>query len=38
MIDLGPGPGERGGTLVYAGPPAGATKCEESLTGRALKV
>ncbi len=33
MLELGPGAGENGGRLVYAGPPAGAT---ESLTGQYL--
>jgi excinuclease ABC subunit A len=33
MLELGPGAGERGGRLVYAGPPAGAT---DSLTGQYL--
>jgi excinuclease ABC subunit A len=33
MLELGPGAGEHGGRLVYAGPPAGAT---ESLTGQYL--
>ena len=33
MLELGPGAGERGGQVVYAGPVAGAT---ESLTGQYL--
>jgi excinuclease ABC subunit A len=33
MLELGPGAGERGGSVVYAGPVAGA---EESLTGQYL--
>ena len=37
VIDLGPGAGERGGRLLYAGPPAGLHAVEESLTARALE-
>ena len=37
IIDLGPEGGERGGEVVYAGPPAGITACRRSHTGRMLK-
>lgn len=37
IIDLGPGAGEKGGRLVYEGPPEGLTANEESLTGKALR-
>ncbi|WP_300668800.1 excinuclease ABC subunit UvrA [Desulfoluna sp.] len=33
LIDMGPAAGIRGGHVVYSGPPAGITACEESLTG-----
>lgn len=36
VIDLGPGPGEDGGRIVFAGPPAGLRSCRDSATGRAL--
>ncbi len=36
VIDLGPGAGDRGGRVVYAGPPAGLPAVAESLTGRHL--
>ncbi len=36
MIDLGPGGGDDGGRLVYAGPPDGAGEIGESKTGKAL--
>jgi excinuclease ABC subunit A len=36
MIDMGPEAGDGGGTLVYAGAPAGAKKVKESITGRFL--
>ncbi|TDX00277.1 excinuclease ABC subunit UvrA [Dinghuibacter silviterrae] len=36
LIDLGPGAGDEGGSLVYAGPPAGAKKVAGSLTGKFL--
>ena len=32
LIDMGPGPGERGGEIVYAGPPAGIASAAASLT------
>ncbi len=35
-IDLGPGAGEEGGTVVYQGPPAGLLESEESVTGAYL--
>ena len=36
VIDLGPEAGDGGGSLVYAGVPAGLKKCRESFTGRFL--
>ena len=36
LIDLGPGPGEHGGELVYAGPPSGASAVAASRTGAHL--
>ena len=36
LIDLGPGAGDEGGNLVYAGAPAGAKKVAASLTGKFL--
>lgn len=36
LIDLGPGAGDEGGSLVYAGPPPGAKKIAASLTGKFL--
>lgn len=36
MIDLGPGGGDAGGQLVYAGVPSGAKANKESVTGRFL--
>ena len=36
MIDMGPGGGEAGGKIVYAGTPAGAKGCARSITGRYL--
>lgn len=33
LVDLGPGAGERGGRVVYAGPPAGIHDAADSLTG-----
>lgn len=33
VIDMGPGGGERGGEIVYQGPPAGLASCPQSLTG-----
>jgi excinuclease ABC subunit A len=37
VIDLGPGAGESGGRLLYAGPPEALTEAAESITGRALR-
>jgi excinuclease ABC subunit A len=37
IIDLGPGAGERGGRIVYAGPAEGLARCEASLTGAYLR-
>ena len=36
VIDLGPGAGEHGGSLLYAGPRADLTKSRESLTAKYL--
>ncbi|MEJ2131459.1 MAG: excinuclease ABC subunit A, partial [Gammaproteobacteria bacterium] len=36
LLDLGPGPGARGGEVVYFGPPSGIAKARRSLTGRYL--
>ncbi len=36
VVDLGPGAGERGGRVVYAGPVAGLKGCRESVTGAYL--
>ncbi|HUT31994.1 MAG TPA: excinuclease ABC subunit UvrA [Planctomycetota bacterium] len=37
VIDLGPGGGDAGGTLVAEGPPAAIATCERSVTGQFLK-
>ena len=37
IIDLGPEGGERGGYLVFSGPPEELVKCDKSYTGRFLK-
>ena len=36
IIDMGPGPGERGGEVVFNGPPEALVKAEYSLTGQYL--
>ena len=36
VIDMGPGPGAKGGEVVFAGPPEALIEAEESLTGRYL--
>jgi excinuclease ABC subunit A len=36
IIDMGPGPGERGGEVVFTGPPYELVKAEHSLTGQYL--
>lgn len=36
VIELGPGGGDKGGRLLYAGPPAGLLSSPESVTGRFL--
>ncbi|MBF0503757.1 MAG: excinuclease ABC subunit UvrA [Candidatus Omnitrophica bacterium] len=36
VIDLGPGAGEQGGRVIYAGGVKGLTQCPDSLTGRYL--
>lgn len=37
VIDMGPGGGDAGGEIVFAGTPLDLEKCEKSLTGRCLK-
>ncbi|MBL8013227.1 MAG: excinuclease ABC subunit UvrA, partial [Candidatus Omnitrophica bacterium] len=37
VIDLGPGAGEHGGKVLYAGEVSGIVDCQESLTGKYLK-
>jgi excinuclease ABC subunit A len=36
VIDMGPGPGERGGRVVFTGPPDAVMKADHSLTGQYL--
>src|SRR4029077_5750405 len=36
VIDVGPGAGENGGEVIYAGSVSGLIRCKESLTGRYL--
>jgi excinuclease ABC subunit A len=36
IIDLGPGAGDEGGRVVYAGPVDGILRCQSSITGRTL--
>jgi excinuclease ABC subunit A len=36
IIDMGPGPGERGGEVVFTGPPEVLEKADHSLTGQYL--
>jgi excinuclease UvrABC ATPase subunit len=36
VIDLGPGAGHDGGTIVFEGPPADLVRANDSLTGRHL--
>ncbi|HUL37462.1 MAG TPA: excinuclease ABC subunit UvrA [Thermodesulfobacteriota bacterium] len=36
IIDMGPGPGERGGEVVFTGPPQALVRAEHSLTGQYL--
>ena len=36
VIDLGPGGGDEGGELVYAGPVSGLARVQDSATGRAI--
>lgn len=36
IIDMGPGPGEKGGEVIFAGPPEELIKAEHSLTGKYL--
>ena len=38
VIDLGPEAGDEGGRVVYAGTPEGLEQCQESHTGRYLKL
>ncbi|MEB3244975.1 MAG: excinuclease ABC subunit UvrA [Vampirovibrionales bacterium] len=35
-IDMGPGAGEAGGRVVFAGPPEALSRCSDSVTGQAL--
>ena len=37
IIDLGPEAGDKGGKLVYQGPPKGLLECAESVTAPYLK-
>lgn len=37
IVDLGPGAGQRGGELLYAGPPEGLLRVGDSLTGSYLR-
>jgi len=37
VIDLGPGGGEEGGSVVAVGTPEEVAECAESVTGRMLK-
>lgn len=36
IIDLGPGAGEQGGNVIYAGPPSDIARVEKSITGQYL--
>jgi excinuclease ABC subunit A len=36
VIDMGPGPGEKGGEVVFTGPPQALEEAEDSLTGQYL--
>jgi excinuclease ABC subunit A len=36
IIDMGPGPGEKGGEVIFTGPPETLVKAEHSLTGQYL--
>jgi excinuclease ABC subunit A len=36
IIDMGPGPGEKGGEVVFSGPPGALMEAEHSLTGQYL--
>jgi excinuclease UvrABC ATPase subunit len=36
VIELGPGAGENGGTIIYSGTPSGMLACEQSITARYL--
>ena len=38
VIDLGPEGGDKGGHLIFAGTPEDLAKCEESYTGKVLRV
>ena len=37
FIDMGPGGGEAGGEVVFAGTPEELAECEKSVTGRYLR-
>lgn len=36
VVDMGPGGGEKGGEILYSGPPEGLALCRDSLTGAYL--
>ena len=38
IIDLGPEGGDKGGTVVFEGTPEECMECEESYTGKYLKI
>ena len=38
IVDFGPGAGDQGGRVVYAGPPRGAIRVRNSRTGEALRI
>ena len=37
IVDFGPGPGEKGGRVIFAGPARKLLECEESLTAKYLR-
>mgnify|MGYP001186775459 CR=1 FL=1 len=38
VIDMGPGPGPRGGEIIYEGVPDGLQECPDSKTGKCLRL
>ena len=38
VIDMGPGPGPRGGEVIYEGVPGGLQECPDSKTGKCLRL